>query len=141
MINQLPDVFMVALSDRNIDASYDEELSLDLFSPSLIKKDPEVIRVSFDVEEYVDQTEQLNVELVNFPYDSSIYVEPSKLEARLRLRRSFRSKVNAEDFLIIADLSNMLAKDSTISVEVMDMPEYVKDIFFEEKKVKVVYAQ
>ena len=43
LINQLPDVFLVALSDRNISSSYDEELSLDLFSPSLIKKDPEAI--------------------------------------------------------------------------------------------------
>lgn len=141
LINQLPEVFLVALSDRNINGSYDEELSLDLFSPSLIKKDPEVIRVSFDVEEYLDRTDQLEIELVNFPYDSSIYVEPGTLEISYKLRRSFRNEFSKDDFLIIADLSNMSPIDSTITVEIMDRPVYIKDLVFEGNRVKVIYDQ
>lgn len=141
LINQLPEVFLVALSDRNINGSYDEELSLDLFSPSLIKKDPEVIRVSFEVEEYLDRTDQLEIELVNFPYDSSIFVEPSTLEINYKLRRSFRNEFSKDDFLVIADLSNMSPIDSTITVEIMDMPVYIKDLFFEANRVKVIYDQ
>lgn len=140
LIDQLPDVFMVALSDNNISNSYDEELSLDLFSPSLIKKNPEVIHVKFEVEEFIEQTFDLSVELVNFPYDSSIYIQDNTLETSFKVQKSYRNDLKQTDFLIIADLNNMHAADSTITIEVMDLPINVKDIIFKENRVKVIYA-
>lgn len=141
LINKLPDVFLVSLSDKNIDDRYDEELSLDLFSPSLIKKIPENIRITFDVEEFVDQTFTLDVEQVNFPYDSTVYIQTSSIDASIKVQRSFRNKIKKEDFLIIADLNNIHATDSTITIEEMDSPLFVKDITFKENRVKVIYAQ
>lgn len=141
LINQLPDVFLIALSEKDLDDSYDEELSLDLFSPSLIKKDPEVIHVQFDVEEFVDQSSAFNIEMVNFPYDSTIFIRDTIVEATFRVQRSFRNKVDPEDFLIAADLSSMDLRDSTIAIEVMDLPNYVKDFDFQIKRVKVIYAE
>ena len=140
LINQLPDVFLVSLSERNLNSSYDEELSLDLFSSSLIKKDPEVIHVMFDVEEFIDQSIALSIELVNFPYDSAIYVQETSIEASFKVQRSYRNELSPEDFLVIADLNNIHATDSTITLEVMDIPKYVKDIGFNKNRVKVVYA-
>jgi len=142
LVNQLPEVFMVALSEKNINSGYDEELSLDLFSASLIKKIPEVIHVKFDVEEFIDQTSDLNIELVNFPYDSTIYIETTKVSASYNVQRSFRNDLKLEDFLIIADLNNMHSADSTITIEVMDLPKQVSDFLFEgNNRVKVVYAK
>ncbi|MCG8310391.1 MAG: hypothetical protein MI975_23570 [Cytophagales bacterium] len=140
LIDQLPEVFLVSLSDKNLNGNYDEELSLDLFSPSLIKKDPEVIHVKFDIEEFVDQSTDLNIEMVNFPYDSSIYILENSLQASFKVQKSFRNKLKPEDFLIIADLNDMHAADSTITIEMMDIPNYVKDINFKKNRVKVIYA-
>ena len=141
LINQLPDVFIVSLSDKNINSGYNEELSLDLFSPSLIKKNPEVIHIRFDVEEFIKQTSTLNIEMVNFPYDSSVYIQNSSIEATYNIQRSNRDKIENKDFLIIADLNDMHAADSTITIEVMDLPNYINDIVFSENRVKVIYAE
>lgn len=141
LINQLPEVFLVSLQDKNISNRYDEELSLDLFSRSQIKKDPEVIHISFDVEEFVDENITLDIEQVNFPYDSTVYIQTSSIEASFKIQKSFRNKMNKEHFLIIADLSNIHATDSTITIEEMDVPKYVKGITFKENRVKVIYAQ
>ena len=140
LINRLPEVFLVSLSESNINNGYDEELSLDLFSPSLIKKNPEVIHIKFDVEEFIGQQADINVELVNFPYDSSVYIQNNNLEVSFRVRKSFRNKMNMEDFLIIADMNNMHTADSTITIEVMDLPIYVSDVSFKRNRVKVIYA-
>ena len=141
LINQLPDVFMVSLSEKNINSGYNEELSLDLFSRTLIKKNPEVIHISFEVEEFIEQTSTLNVEMVNFPYDSSVYILNSSIEATYNIQRSNQNKIKKEDFLIIADLNDMHAADSTITIEVMDLPNYINDIVFSENRVKVIYAE
>ena len=140
LVNQLPDIFLVALSESNISRDYDEELSLDLFSPSLIKKNPEVIHVKFDVEEFIEQSATFKIELVNFPYDSSIYIEKSSVDASFKIRKSFKNKMNAEDFLVIADINNTHAADSTITIEVMDQPAYASDITLSRNRVKVIYA-
>ena len=140
LINQLPEIFLVALSEKNINSGYDEELSLDLFSPSLIKKNPEVIHIQFDVEEYIDKTAMLNVELVNFPYDSSIYIENRKVDVKYKVQRNQRNEL--EDFLVIADLNFIHTADSTITIELMDLPGYVRDFRFEStNRVKVIYAK
>lgn len=141
LVNQLPEVFMVALSEKNIDDDYDEELSLDLFSPSLIKKDPEVIHIEFDVEQFVDESTELNLELVNFPYDSSVYVQNNLLTATFKVQRSLRDELKQNDILVIADLNNIRSADSTITVEVMDLPRHVKNFSLQEKRVKVIYAE
>lgn len=139
LIDKLPEAFMVSLSDKDIDNRYDEELSLDLFSPSLIKKTPEVIHIKFDVEEYISESTSIDVELVNFPYDSSIYIENSNVDVTYKLQRSFKNKVKKEDFLIIVDLNDIHNVDSTLSLEVMDLPNYVMDFAMKSNRVNVIY--
>lgn len=141
LVKQLPEIFMVSLSERNISSSYDEGLSLDLFSHSLIKKQPEVIHVNFAVEEFIEQNEQIDIEMVNFPHDSTIYLDQGKVETTFLVQKSMRNKFELGDFLIIADLKYIHAVDSTITLEIMDLPEYVKNINLLDKRVKVVYAK
>ncbi len=140
-VQKLPDIFLVSLPERNISKSYDEELSLDLFSPSIIKKIPEVIHVSFEVEEFIEIQQELDIQQVNFPYDSTIFLESNSVPATFKIPRSQKNNLNLEDVLIIADLSNIRSADSTISIEIMDVPEYIKDLSLEEKRVKVIYAE
>lgn len=141
LVNRLPEIFMVSLSERNIDDDYDEELSLDLFSNSLIRKLPEVIHVSFEAEEFIEQNARIDIEMVNFPYDSSIYIDQDQVGADFLVQKSLRNRFELGDFLIIADLKYVHAVDSTITLEIMDMPEYVKDLVLSEKRIKVVYAE
>lgn len=141
MINQLPDVFVVSLSEKNINNQYDEELSLDLFSPTLIKKYPEVIHIKFDVEEFVEQNLTLNLELVNFPYDSTVYINTTEINVSFRVQKSFRNQSTKDNFLIIADLNDIQTADSTITIEIMDSPEFIKDLSIKESRLQVIYAQ
>jgi len=141
LVKKLAEPFVVFLSDANISANYNEELSMDLFSASLIKKIPEVIHVKFDVEEFVNQTIPVDIEMVNFPYDSTIYLEKSQVDVACKVQKSFKNKIDKGDFLLIADLNNIQAADSTITLEVMDLPEYVTDVVFFDTRVKVVYGK
>ena len=64
----------------------------------------------------------------------------SNVEASFQAQKSFRNKTQKENFLIIADLNNIHSADSTIILEVMDSPDYIKDFTFLENRVKVIYA-
>lgn len=141
MMKQLPNVFLVSLPEENIDDRYDEELSLDLFSPSLIKKEPEVIHIRFDVEEFSEQSLTVDIEKVNFPFESSMDLAQKEVELNFNMQRSFRNKVDKSDFMVIADLKYLHAADSTITLEIMDQPDYARNIVLEDKRVKVIYEE
>jgi hypothetical protein len=140
MVNQLPEVFMVSLDEEEIDDGYDEELSLDLFSNSIIKKQPEVVHITFSVEEFVDQSIMLDIEKVNFPFDSTVYLQQGQTEVQFVVPKTARNRYEKSDFMIIADLKYMQEIDSTIALEIMDQPEYVRDLELINKRVKVIYA-
>lgn len=141
LVDQLPELFVISLSDKDISKNFDEDLSLDIFSPSLIKKDPEVIHVKFGVEQFVNVATDLDIQLVNFPYDSSVFIDHSILHGDFKIQKSKRGAFKNQDILLIADLNNIRATDSTIVIEIMDIPEYIKDFTLDEDRVKVVYAK
>jgi hypothetical protein len=57
------------------------------------------------------------------------------------VQKSFRNKIDKGDFLVIADLNNIQAADSSITLEVMDLPEYIRDVVFFDTRVKTVYEK
>lgn len=141
MIKNLSDPFIVKLTDKNVDSNYDEELSMDLFSSSLIKKTPELIHVMFDVDEYLRQSSPLKIETVNFPYDSSIYLNNGTVDASYLIQKGRRKDIEQFVFMVIADRNNINPEDSTITLEVINTPPYIKDLTLEKQKVKVIYGK
>ncbi len=141
MVKKFSDPFIIKLTEKNIDSNYDEELSMDLFTSSLIKKNPEIIHVMFNVDEYLEQTSTIKIETVNFPYDSSIYLNEDEVTASYRIERGKRKNLNQFDLMVIADRNNINAEDSTITLEVINTPRYIKDLTLEQQKVKVIYGK
>jgi hypothetical protein len=149
MVEQLPDIFNLTLSETSIQRNYDRELSMDLFSSSMIRKTPEVIRVRFEVEEFIFREGIARIELVNFPYDSSVYPAVSEVGVNYMIRKDHMDRDAPLDFLVIADLNNANAGDSTIVLEVIKSTTletsedltYIRDLHLDQKKVELIYAQ
>ena len=141
MIKTLTDPYIIKLTDKNINSNYNEELSMDLFSSSKLKKEPEVIRVMFDVDEYIDQATPLKIEQVNFPNDSSIHLAANQVEARYLIQKRKRKDIGQLEFMVIADHNNINPVDSTIALEIIKSPGYIRNLTLAKQKVKVVYGK
>lgn len=139
LIDRLPSVFVVTLSDRNIDSRYNVQLSLDLFLPALVRKTPEDIYVRFDVEEFVPQKSSITIGKINFPFEGNIDLEQNSIEVQYKVQRSFRSRMKPEEIILVADLESLQKEDSTVAVALMDVPSYIKNVTFSPERVKVIY--
>jgi hypothetical protein len=140
-IEQMADTFEIHLSDKNIDRRYDEELSMDMFTSVLIEKHPEIVHVMFDVDEYVRESATVEIEPVNFPYDSAINLKENYVNANFLVQRKRRNDDLANELSVIADLANLDPADSTITLEVIDQPAYIQGIDLEKTKVRVSYGR
>jgi len=141
--------FILILSETDIHRDYDEELSMDLFSSSMIQKTPDLIRVSFSVSEWVEKEADLKVEKVNFPLDSSVYLATESVRAKFMVRKEMRNKLDNLNYIIIADLNNASPKDSVITLEIVQQTDvgvisnmnHIKNLELNQKQVKLFYAR
>ncbi len=148
LIKKVPEDFRLVLSETDVHKDYDKELSMDLFSSSMIKKIPDLIRVRFKVAEWEERQAELKIEKVNFPLDSSVVLATESVRARFRVRKDMRDKLDNLNYLIIADLNNTSPGDSVITLEVVQQTEvvgnedmnYIRDLQLEQSTVKLIYA-
>ena len=149
LILKLPGDFRLTLSENDIHRDYDRELSMDLFSSSMIKKIPDLIHVYFKVMEWVKKEADLRIEKVNFPPDRSVDLAAETVKARFRIRKDRRDQLDNLNYIILADFNNCAPGDSVVTLEVVqktavagnrDM-NYVRDLKLEQSTVKLIYAR
>lgn len=142
------DNFKLTLSETDIHRDYDEELSMDLFSSSMIQKIPDLIRVRFSVYEWIEKIADLKVEKVNFPLDNSVYLATDNIKAKFMVREDMSEKLDNLDCIIIADLNNTSPKDSLITLEIVKQTDvgaissmnHVRNLELSQKQIKLLYV-
>ena len=139
LINSLSDTLSVRLPQDEIDNDYSEKIYIDNFDLSLVSFSPSEIDISFDVSRYVNHSEEFDIELVNFPIDSSAYIEPDIARLNFAIQEERQNNIPEADFLIIADYNNMDPQDSTVRIELISYPNYVQEIKLDTSIYKVRY--
>jgi YbbR domain-containing protein len=139
LITTLSDTLSIRLPQDEIDRNYSEKIYIDNFDLSLVSFSPSEIDISFEVSRFVDYSKDFSIELVNFPMDSSAYIEPVIASLSFKIRENRSSNFPDADFLVIADYNNVNQQDSTVRIELILFPQYVRDVQLDTVLVKVRY--
>jgi YbbR domain-containing protein len=139
LISTLSDTLSVRLPQDEIDNNYSEKIYIDNFDLSLVSFSPSEIDISFNVSEYVNHSTDLEIQLVNFPMDSSAYIEPGIVLSHFLIQEEMRDNFPDSTFVIIADFNNVNPQDSTVNIEVIEYPDYIQDIKLDTTLFKVRY--
>lgn len=139
LITTLNDTLTVHLPQDEIDNNYSEKIYIDNFDLSLVSFSPSEIDISFNVSRYVNHSTDLGIQLVNFPLDSSAYIEPGIVNLEFAIQEDLQDNFPKSDFVIIADFNNVNQQDSTVRIEVIEFPNYVQDIVLDTLLFKVRY--
>lgn len=137
MITQHSDTLYVKIPEDDIDEDYSEEVALGSQLDEHIVSAPDIVNVSFKVVQYVPVTEEFYIEKVNFPDDNSIKLDREVVKANFKVPEPVKDNIEIFDFSVIADFNNLMLSDSTIELESVRIPEYVRAFSLLENKVKV----
>jgi hypothetical protein len=141
LITTLTDTLLIRLPQDEIDKNYSEKIYIDNFDLSLVSFSPSEIDISFEVSRIVNHTKNFEIELVNFPMDSSAFVEPGFTGLSFKIPEKRLDNFPDTDFLIIADYNNVNQQDSTVKVELISFPDYVQEVQLDTTFVKVRFKQ
>lgn len=136
ILNAMSDTIYVKIPQEELDESYNEDVPINLAQSSLIHKNPPAIRVSFEVEEFVNNQLTVPLELVNFP--ENLIGAKSSIEVNYRVARSRQEDVTPEYFEAVINFRKMDKEDSTILPVLRAYPDYIKEVKLDTARVKVM---
>ena len=141
LISTLSDTLSIRLPQTEIDRNYSEKIYIDNFDLSLVSFSPSEIDINFEVSRFVDYNRNFRIELVNFPMDSSAFIEPTYVNLDFKIQERRRDNFPEADFLVIADYNNVNMQDSTVRIEIILVPGYVQDVKMDTSLVKIRYKE
>lgn len=102
---------------------------------------PEKLQLAFEVRQFERMKVTVDVESINFPADSSLYLSQNQVEVFFTIPESKRKKIDASDFAITADRAMLRKKDSTVLAMLMYYPDGATEVQLEPEHIKVNYGQ
>ncbi len=141
MIDTLPDWVFIPIPIENINQDINRLFQINHFDRRLISVQPEEAQVTIDVSRFISFEKEFNIELVNFPMDSSVYISPAQINLDFKIREEFIDEFSDTDFIVIADCNNINRQDSTLNLEIIETPFYVDEVSMDSNTVRVIYEK
>lgn len=127
-IDSLGTEYNIKLEAEEIDKSFDRFVKLGLPEGWDIKSTPPTVNVKFEVDRF-DQLElATQVELQNFPSDSSVYVADPNITVRFIVQQELREEYFTSDFKVVVDYNLINKADSTAPAIVVFHPENIIEV-------------
>lgn len=140
-VNSVGNSLTLALRNEVIDSDYAEEIDVSAYLPPKVAADPSSIIVSFNVQQFINVDKQLAVETVHFPSDNSVNLADSTITASILVARRDVERLNSVEFKVVADYRNLNRQDSTVSVSLVQYPDFIAGISLNEEKIRVNFRE
>jgi len=137
----LGSTYSIRIESKGISSDFDREVELKIPGKGLAKSVPDVVRVSFDVDNFERRSIEIPIETENFPEDSSAYLSSEKVQVFYTIQESKDDKFSPEDFAVTANYSMLEPEDSTIMAILVYHPEEALEIEVIPEYIKVIHEQ
>lgn len=128
IVSDLPEPFPLQLNDKNIDEDFDEEVEVRLPHNQLINRIPPFVRVSFDVDRFVNVTDTVKLEIKNIPKNALPKMEVDKLPVTVRVLEGSAGSIPWDSVKAVIDLQNFKKGDIKVLPTIQGIPGNVQII-------------
>lgn len=123
------------------DVESDREILVDLRSIPKVKTNVDKIKLSLEVEAYIQKTINIPVECVNLPDNEVVKFFPSKVKILFFCGVSQLEQINSDDFKVIVDYQSLKeSSSSTVPVRITNTPDYAHNITIVPANVEFIFG-
>ncbi|MDN3668666.1 YbbR-like domain-containing protein [Echinicola jeungdonensis] len=141
MLEELGDRIYIQLDKESISQNFDENIPI-IFPENLrdyLTTNHASVRVTFDVVEFLKGNKRLKINQINFPPNVSLLREVNSVIMNYRVDERRVSDLQEIQMEGILDYDNRNKMDSTISIELKNIPEFIEGIEIEPNTFKLKY--
>jgi len=138
-IEQIPDPFIIPLSDGKVTEDFSETVALKLPKQETGKltTNVEEVAVSFSVVKYQDAIVIVKVKKKNFPEGLNLQLEKEKIRVLCYVPENEMSELKEEDFILEADYKTFNPIESTVELKLLQRPAFIRGKPFYPLRLKV----
>ena len=140
ILSGLTSPIYLIIKEREIDEDFDDEVFIPLTRPDITTVIPEKINVKFDVARFTVKESLAKIELINFPSDSSVFIDSDSILVTYTLKGDDPDRYTSNDFNLVFDYESMNTEDSTIFPSLIDFPEDAIEIYYKPERLKIVQS-
>jgi YbbR domain-containing protein len=122
IVQALHDPISLALPVSNIDRDYNEEIELVFQNNELVKRDPPVIEVSFDVEKLMEVNDRIELEVINIPTHVRPAIDIREINCTFRLPGSLVKKLADDSVRAVIDLRGLERGNHKVVPTIQGLP-------------------
>ncbi|MGF1533383.1 MAG: hypothetical protein ACFCUI_06755 [Bernardetiaceae bacterium] len=128
MLDQLTDTIFIQMTREEIDDTFSDRIPFEkqksnLFRHPYVRLNPEGVRVSFEVDLFLEQVYDLPVRTVNFP-DTLWQLSDSSVRMSYWIRRSDELLVRDDSLFVLLDFEQLNPLDSSLNYQLPDLPDH-----------------
>jgi hypothetical protein len=128
IVTKLEEPARLKISERNIDASFRQDVKIDFAQGNLIKCNPSYVQVAFGVEKFVNVTDSVKLEIINMPPKSRPWIKLNKIPCTIGIRESLVKEFNADNVKAVIDLKEFKRGNVKLVPQLMGLPKYSRVI-------------
>ncbi len=133
--------FDMSLDFEGIDENVADQVKVKLPNGFEIYSEPTDVQIMFEVERFISKEISSQVDLINFPDDSSIYVANPEIKIQYVVQESEQIDYLPDDFMIIVDYDMLIQSDSTAPAFIIVQPEPVLDVTVDPDTLSIKYGK
>jgi len=140
-LDSLKEVYIVNFDFDKLDEDFSNEVTVNLPEGFDIYSEPANINVAFRVDRFLTKELPMEIELINFPEDSSIYIAEPNVEVQYVIQESKEVDFSPYDFKVIVDYDMLIKADSTAPAFIIVQPEHALEVTVNPDTLSVYYAK
>jgi hypothetical protein len=126
IINTLPEVITLALPQSNIDGDFIGEVEIVFPSNNLIKRDPPVVEISFDVEKLMEINDRVQLKVINALPRLRNTLNITEVNCIFRLPLSLVNTLSIDSLEAVIDLKDVPSGSHKIVPEIVGLPDHAR---------------
>ncbi len=139
--NNLPDMLLLQINEKDIDATYSDIINTNIFDNELISTIPDGVEVDFEVNEFIEKNVISKITKTHFPTKKEFQLSDTLITVSYWISKGHANEINGNDFTLKIDFLDLDSNDSTLSIQITKQPKNIKTVSLEPKKTKVSHGK
>lgn len=140
-ISELADSILLYVPYKQLNKSFDEQIELSQLESGVLRVDPDLIQVRFEVARFQRAEREVNIRPENFPPDNNFKLQDSTATIQFRVQEQYLDNAMNANIELIADYRNRNMQDSVVTLTLGDHPSFMKDVEIAPETISLQYDQ
>jgi hypothetical protein len=138
VLKKLADTLQIVLPERKLSSNYDDDIEIQVTDNRMIKRNPPVVRVLFDVGEVIEEERKVALELINVDPSYSITQELDSISSHIQIPHSRVADFKQMNSIrAVVDLKGFRKGQRKVFPRITGLPDYAQPLRPDSIRIKL----